>query len=132
VAGAIAAFFSVLASLFRIYGGYLSDRYDACCVMYWTLGISVAVSFILCYPPTRYIVETTLGLRQFYLATGPVLFTVLVFALGFAMALGKAPIYKHLPVYHPENVGAIGGLVGMIGAVSAASSCRSSSAGCLI
>ncbi len=31
------------------------------------------------------------------------------------MALGKAAVYKHIPVYYPKNVGAVGGLVGMIG-----------------
>jgi NNP family nitrate/nitrite transporter-like MFS transporter len=35
--------------------------------------------------------------------------------LGFFMALGKAAVYKHIPVYYPKNVGAVGGLVGMIG-----------------
>jgi NNP family nitrate/nitrite transporter-like MFS transporter len=38
-----------------------------------------------------------------------------VFVLGFFMALGKAAVYKHIPVYYPKNVGAVGGLVGMIG-----------------
>jgi NNP family nitrate/nitrite transporter-like MFS transporter len=42
-------------------------------------------------------------------------FTVTVFVLGFFMALGKAAVYKHIPVYYPKNVGAVGGLVGMIG-----------------
>jgi len=31
------------------------------------------------------------------------------------MSLGKAAVYKHIPVYFPHNVGAVGGLVGMIG-----------------
>ncbi len=31
------------------------------------------------------------------------------------MSLGKAAVYKHIPTYYPENVGAVGGLVGMIG-----------------
>ena len=46
---------------------------------------------------------------------GLVPFTVTVFVLGFFMALGKAAVYKHIPVYYPNNVGAVGGLVGMIG-----------------
>jgi NNP family nitrate/nitrite transporter-like MFS transporter len=29
--------------------------------------------------------------------------------------LGKAAVYKHIPTYYPDNVGAVGGLVGMIG-----------------
>jgi NNP family nitrate/nitrite transporter-like MFS transporter len=31
------------------------------------------------------------------------------------MSLGKAAVFKHIPVYYPQNVGAVGGLVGMIG-----------------
>ena len=31
------------------------------------------------------------------------------------MSLGKAAVYKHIPAYYPDNVGAVGGLVGMIG-----------------
>ena len=31
------------------------------------------------------------------------------------MSLGKAAVYKHIPVYYPEHVGSVGGLVGMIG-----------------
>jgi NNP family nitrate/nitrite transporter-like MFS transporter len=42
-------------------------------------------------------------------------FTVLVFVLGFFMSLGKAAVYKHIPVYYPKHVGSVGGVVGMIG-----------------
>ncbi len=31
------------------------------------------------------------------------------------MSLGKAAVYKHIPVYYPHHVGSVGGLVGMIG-----------------
>ncbi len=31
------------------------------------------------------------------------------------MSLGKAAVYKHIPAYYPESVGAVGGIVGMIG-----------------
>ena len=31
------------------------------------------------------------------------------------MSLGKAAVYKHIPVYYPHHVGAVGGVVGMIG-----------------
>ena len=49
------------------------------------------------------------------MATGVVTFTCLIFVLGFFMSLGKAAVYKHIPVYYPDNVGSVGGLVGMIG-----------------
>ena len=51
-AGMIAAFYSVPASIFRAYGGHLSDKYGARRVMYWTFLVSVACTFVLSYPPT--------------------------------------------------------------------------------
>src|SRR5690606_14777355 len=51
----------------------------------------------------------------FHLALGVAPFTILLFVLGFFMSLGKAAVYKHIPVYYPGYVGSVGGLVGMIG-----------------
>ncbi len=45
----------------------------------------------------------------------PAIFIVTVFVLGFVMSLGKAAVYKHIPAYYPDNVGAVGGVVGMVG-----------------
>ena len=114
-AGMIAAAYSIPASLFRAYGGVLSDRYGARRVMYWTFLVSIACLFVLSYPPTSYVVDGIKGPIEFRLATSPVFFIVLVFVLGFFMSLGKAAVYKHIPVYYPDRVGAVGGLVGMIG-----------------
>ncbi len=114
-AGMTAAMFSLPASLFRVYGGHLSDRYGARTVMYWTFLVSVLCTFILSYPPTIYIVRGANGPITFELEMGVVGFTVTVFILGFFMALGKAAVFKHVPVYYPKHVGAVGGLVGMIG-----------------
>jgi MFS transporter, NNP family, nitrate/nitrite transporter len=114
-AGMTAALFSFPASVFRAYGGHLSDRYGARTVMYWTLLVGVAANFLLSYPPTDYVVHGIRGPVSFHLEMGVVGFTVTIFVLGFFMALGKAAVYKHIPVYYPKNVGAVGGLVGMIG-----------------
>ena len=57
-AGMIAAMFSFPASVFRAYGGHLSDRYGARRVMYWTFLVAVVCTFILSYPPTDYVVRT--------------------------------------------------------------------------
>ncbi len=115
MAGTVAAAFSVPASLFRIYGGHLSDKVGARQVMYWTFLVSVAAAFILSYPPTSYVVDGIRGPIEFRLETSLVAFTLIVFVLGFFMSLGKAAVYKHIPVYYPKDVGAVGGLVGMIG-----------------
>jgi len=114
-AGMTAAMFSLPASLFRAYGGHLSDRYGARTVMYWTFLVGVLCTFILSYPPADYVVRTAHGATAFHMAMGLPGFVVTIFVLGFFMALGKAAVYKHIPVYYPKNVGAVGGLVGMIG-----------------
>jgi NNP family nitrate/nitrite transporter-like MFS transporter len=114
-AGMLAAFYSVPASLFRIYGGKLSDRYGARSVLYVTFGISVLTTFMLAYPPTTYIVEGVRGPITFHTEMGLVPFLVTIFVLGLFMSFGKAAVFKHIPVYYPNHVGAVGGLVGMVG-----------------
>jgi len=114
-AGMLAAAYSVPASLFRAYGGYLSDRYGARSVMYWTLGVSLVALFMLSYPNTDYVIHGIEGPIAFSTRMGLVPFVVTIFVLGFFMSLGKAAVYKHIPVYYPEHVGSVGGLVGMVG-----------------
>jgi NNP family nitrate/nitrite transporter-like MFS transporter len=114
-AGMIAAFFSVPASLFRAYGGHLSDSFGARRVLYWTFLVSVLATFVLSYPPTDYVVHGLKGPTSFHLEMSLVGFVITIFVLGFFMALGKAAVYKHIPVYYPNHVGSVGGLVGMIG-----------------
>ncbi len=57
VAGMAAAAFSLSASIFRAYGGVLSDRFGARTVMYWTFGFSALFLFMLSYPPTDYTIR---------------------------------------------------------------------------
>lgn len=115
VAGTLTALYSLPASVFRAFGGYLSDRFGARAVMYLTFIVSLVCLFLLAYPETRYAIQGKEGLIEFSLAMplwGVVVLTVL---LGFFMSLGKAAVYKHIPVYYPNHVGSVGGLVGMIG-----------------
>ncbi|WP_413868658.1 nitrate/nitrite transporter [Albidovulum sp.] len=114
-AGMAAAMFSLSASIFRAYGGHLSDRFGARTVLYWTFGFSMILLFMLSYPPSDYIIHGRDGAITFSTSMGLWPFVVTLFALGFFMSLGKAAVYKHIPVYYPQNVGAVGGLVGMIG-----------------
>ena len=114
-AGMLAAAYSIPGSLFRVFGGWLSDKIGARKVMYLTFGISVVCAFLLSYPATSYVVDGVRGPIAFRLATGLIPFVILLFALGFAMSLGKAAVYKHIPVYYPDHVGSVGGLVGMVG-----------------
>lgn len=114
-AGMSAAAFSLSASIFRAYGGHLSDRFGARTVMYWTFGFSIVLLFMLSYPPTEYVIQGKSGPIAFATQMDLWPFVVTLFALGFFMSLGKAAVFKHIPVYYPKHVGAVGGLVGMIG-----------------
>ena len=114
-AGMIAAAYSIPASLFRVVGGILSDRYGARRVMYWTFIASVVCTFLLSYPSTDYLIHGVKSDIHLSIGMGVVPFTMVVFVLGFFMSLGKAAVYKHIPVYYPDRVGAVGGVVGMIG-----------------
>ncbi len=115
VAGMLAATFSLSASLFRAYGGILSDRYGARRIMYATFGVSLVLLFMLSYPQTDYTIHGIKGDIQFSTSLSLVPFVLTVFVLGFFMSLGKAAVYKHIPVYYPEHVGSVGGLVGLVG-----------------
>jgi len=114
-AGVLAALFSVAGSLFRAVGGYLSDKYGARSVMYWTFIICAICCFFLSYPETDYVVHGIKGDISFSFGWGLVPFTMIIFVLGFFMSLGKAAIYKHIPVYYPDDVGPVAGIVGLIG-----------------
>jgi NNP family nitrate/nitrite transporter-like MFS transporter len=108
VAGMIAATYSIPGSIFRAYGGVLSDRKGARTVLYGVLATAAVATLILSFPAN--VAQTASPIT-----ISPVAFIVVIFVLGFAMSLGKAAVYKHIPVYYPENVGAVGGVVGMMG-----------------
>jgi NNP family nitrate/nitrite transporter-like MFS transporter len=114
-AGMIGATYSLSASVFRAYGGHLSDRFGARRVLYWSFMVAVACTFILSYPPTHYVMEGIRGPVAFSTRLGIAGFTVVAFVLGFFMSLGKAAVYKHVPIYYPDRVGPVGGVVGLVG-----------------
>lgn len=115
LAGMLAATFSLSASVFRAYGGVLSDKYGARKIMYATFGVSLVCLFMLSYPATDYEIHGIEGDIVFSTSMSLVPFVVTIFVLGFFMSLGKAAVYKHIPVYYPKNVGSVGGLVGLVG-----------------
>ena len=120
-AGVFAGMYSLPGSIFRALGGWMSDVWGARFVMYLTFIVSLAVLFIMSYPQTTYIVQGIPGpdgepnLIEFSFGIPLYVFVFLTVVLGFVMSLGKAAVYKHIPVYYPHHVGAVGGLVGMIG-----------------
>jgi NNP family nitrate/nitrite transporter-like MFS transporter len=82
---------------------------------------------MLSYPATDYVIHGIEGDIAFSTSMGLVPFVITVFVLGFFMSLGKAAVFKHIPVYYPHHVGAVGGLVAW-SAAWAGSCCRSCSA----
>lgn len=98
-AGMIGAAYSLPGSVFRAWGGALSDKYGARAILYWTFGVSGGATLLLALP----------------FGFGPEAFIAIIFVLGMFMAIGKAAVFKHIPVYYPESVGAVGGMVGMVG-----------------
>ena len=114
-AGMLAAAYALPGSVFRALGGWMSDRWGARAVMYLTFFVSLGCLFALSYPETEYVVSGIEGPIIFAFGVPLWLFVSLTVVLGFVMSLGKAAVYKHIPVYYPGHVGSVGGLVGMIG-----------------
>ena len=114
-AGMLAAAYSMPGSVFRALGGWMSDKWGARAVMYLTFLVSLACLFVMSYPQTRYVVQGIEGPIEFTFGVSLTFFVILTIVLGFVMSLGKAAVYKHIPVYYPNHVGSVGGLVGMIG-----------------
>jgi len=114
-AGVFAGLYSLPGSVFRALGGWMSDKWGARAVMYLTFIVSLIVLFIMSYPQTTYQVAGINGPIEFNFGVSLGMFVALTVVLGFVMSLGKAAVYKHIPVYYPHHVGSVGGLVGMIG-----------------
>ncbi|GHB24344.1 MFS transporter [Pseudovibrio japonicus] len=114
-AGVLAGLYSLPGSVFRALGGWMSDKWGARSVMYFTFIVSLICLFLLSYPEASYVVDGIEGPIEFRLGLSVGEFVAITVVLGFVMSLGKAAVYKHIPVYYPRHVGAVGGLVGMIG-----------------
>lgn len=122
-AALLTALFIFPASLLRPLGGSLSDRLGARRVMYWTFGTVILTSGVLMMPEGH----ITVKVSEKKAASGVLevlpwhvnitLFTILIVILGCSMGIGKAAVYKHIPEYFPNHVGAVGGLVGTLGAL---------------
>ncbi|MCC6214821.1 MAG: NarK/NasA family nitrate transporter [Polyangiaceae bacterium] len=55
------------------------------------------------------------GVTHIYFQANVWIFTALVFAVGIAMGIGKASVYRYIADFFPQNVGVVGGTVGVIG-----------------
>jgi len=98
-AGILATTFTFTASLCRIPGGWLADRYGPRLV----LQVSLMVVIL------------SLGLVVHAL---PLAIAVgLMFVAGIALGLGMGSSFKYIPDYFPSTVGAVSGIVGALGGI---------------
>jgi NNP family nitrate/nitrite transporter-like MFS transporter len=100
-AAMLTATFIFPASLLRPVGGSLSDRLGPRVMTYTVFLVMTAVLIALSIPGRLSISA----------------FAALTFVLGCAMGIGKASVFKYIPDYFPEAVGAAGGVVGALGAI---------------
>ncbi|WP_338149910.1 nitrate/nitrite transporter [Moraxella bovis] len=111
----LAACFSLPGGVLRALGGWLSDKYSAHTVTWWVLWASFLFLFVLSYPQTSLVVQTVDGERAFHIGLNSTIFTILIFLLGIAFAIGKASVFKYLSDEYKDNMGAVSGVVGLAG-----------------
>lgn len=95
-AGFRTAGFVVLATVMRPIGGMLADRVGGRKILLWVFPVTAAMAiFLAC----------------------PMMLTFTIGALGMAAAigLGNGAVFKLVPEYFPQSVGAVTGLVGAAG-----------------
>ncbi len=103
-AALLTSLFIFPASLLRPLGGWLSDRYGPRTVTYAVFAGMTLATVPLCLPYS--VLPLSAGA-----------FAALTFVVAVGMGIGKASVYKYIPNYYPQDVGAVGGLVGMLGAL---------------
>lgn len=114
-AALLAACFSLPGGVLRAMGGWLSDKYGAHKVTWWVLWVSWICLFLLSYPQTDLIIQTTHGPKSFHIGLSVEAFTALMFVMGMAWAFGKASVFKYIANEYPSNIGAVSGVVGLAG-----------------
>lgn len=115
LAALLAACFSLPGGVLRALGGWISDKYGAHKVTWWVMWVCWVCFFILSYPQTSMTIRTVGGTMGLDIGLGPVLFTVLLFVVGVAMAIGKASVFKFISDDFTDNIGAVSGVVGLAG-----------------
>lgn len=114
-AALLAACFSLPGGILRAVGGHFSDKFGAHTVTWWVLWVSMICLFFLSYPQTHFTVMTVKGAVTFDVGLGSTVFTILLFIIGVAFAIGKASVFKYISDDYPHNIGVISGIVGLAG-----------------
>ena len=112
----LAACFSLPGGVLRAFGGYLSDKFGAYKVTGAVMWLIWICFFILSYPQTDLSIRTTDGgSLTMHLGLNVTVFTILMFTVGVATAVGKASVFKFVADDYPDNIGAVSGIVGLAG-----------------
>lgn len=111
----LAACFSLPGGVLRAVGGWLSDKYGAYKVTWGVMWVLWVCFFILSYPNTDFVIHGGKGDIALNIHLNVVVFTVLMFTAGIAMAVGKASVFKFVANDYPDNIGAVSGAVGLAG-----------------
>ncbi len=115
VAALFAAAFSIPGGVLRAIGGWFSDKYGAHTITWWVLWIALVCLFFLSYPQTEFTIQTISGPKTFQLGLNATVFTVIMFTMGIAFAIGKASVFKYISDDYPHNIGVVSGVVGLAG-----------------
>lgn len=117
-AALLAACFSLPAGGLRAMGGWLADKFGAHGVTWWVLWAAWIALFLLSYPQTELTIKTIDGPRTFEIVLVPAAFTLLLLALGIALAFGMASTFKYVGDDFPANMGVVTGIVGLAGGLA--------------
>lgn len=117
IAALLAAAFSLPGGVLRAIGGWMSDKWGAHPVTWWVMLFSWVCLFFLSYPQTELTIKTVGGGEwRFAIGLNAWMFTVLMFAMGVAWAVGKASVFKYISdEFTGKNLGTVSGVVGMVG-----------------
>ena len=111
----LAACFSLPGGVLRALGGWLSDKYGAYKVTWAVMWVCWVAFFILSYPQTAMTINTINGPMSFDIGINATVFTIILFVVGIAMAIGKASVFKFIADDFPQNMGTVSGVVGLAG-----------------
>jgi len=114
-AALLAAIFVLPSGIIRAMGGWLSDKFGAHRMTWWVMWVSWVALFILSYPQTEMVVQTTKGPVSMHIGLNVWMFTALLFVVGIAWGFGKASVFKYISDEYPDNIGVISGIVGLVG-----------------
>jgi NNP family nitrate/nitrite transporter-like MFS transporter len=114
-AALLAAAFSIPGGILRAIGGHFSDKFGAHTMTWWVLWVSLVCLFFLSYPQSNITITTVDGPLTFHFGLDATMFTIIMFTLGIAFAIGKASVFKYISDDYPDNIGVISGVVGLAG-----------------